>query len=338
MLAIGSPDNPLVTDLSRYDDVLAWIDDLGRRDDDLLACWIGGSAATGGYDEHSDLDVNVLAAPGTFVRVYEDLVASLVETFEPTSVWRLPDATYSDGRQLFATFDDSPGALVGPTRLLDVVVYEPTDEHRHIDVRRHGTPLVRFDPGGLIVVRDDDEAELRRGAEQTVDQVRQRRLVAEWLVNRAIARNHLPEAVSLYLRFALLPVIQLLRARDCPARHDYLFRYLHTDLLPRGRCPHRHAVARRRAAAGHVGRVLRLAGRAAPYRSRRWCEEGRRRARQWSRCEERQRRASKPPLATSGFEAQALTAFHLNQRVRCSRRKVRRSTRALSRNSWSWFG
>ena len=50
------------------------------------------------------------------------------------------------------------------------------------------------------------------------------------MVNRAIARGHLPEAVSLYLRFALLPVVQLLRARDCPERHDYLFRYLHTDL------------------------------------------------------------------------------------------------------------
>ena len=175
----------------------------------------------------------MLAAPGTFARVFDDLLDSLVDTFAPTSVWRLPDATYADGRQLFATFDDDPGALVGPTRLLDVVVYEPTDEHRHVDVRRHGTPLVRFDPDGLLVVRDDDEDELRRGPEQTVDQIRQRRLVAEWLVNRAIARNHLPEAVSLYLRFALLPVIQLLRARDCPARHDYLFRYLHTDLGPR---------------------------------------------------------------------------------------------------------
>ena len=219
-------------DLSRYADVLAWIDDLGARDDDLLACWVGGSAATGGYDDHSDLDVNVLAAPGTFARVFEDLLASLVSTFAPTSVWRLPDATYADGRQLFATFDDDPGALVGPTRLLDVVVHEATDEHRHIDVRRHGSPLVRFDPDGLIVERHDDEAGLRRGAAETTDQVRQRRLVAEWLVNRAIARNHLPEAVSLYLRFALLPVVQLLRARDCPARHDYLFRYLRTDIAP----------------------------------------------------------------------------------------------------------
>ena len=57
-----------------------------------------------------------------------------------------------------------PAPSSDPTRLLDVVVYEATDEHRHVDVRRHGTPLVRFDPDGLLVLRDDDEAELRRGA------------------------------------------------------------------------------------------------------------------------------------------------------------------------------
>jgi hypothetical protein len=154
----------------------------------------------------------------------------LRDSFELTSLWLLPEATYADGRQLFATFDGDPGALRTPTRLVDIVVYEPTDEHRRIDVRRHGTPLVRFDPDGLVEVRHDAAPPRRRGAAATVDQVRQRRLVAEWLVNRAVARGHLPEAVSLYLRFALLPVVQLLRARDCPERHDYLFRYLHTDL------------------------------------------------------------------------------------------------------------
>ena len=219
-------------DLSRYDDLLAWMDALHETDPDVRACWIGGSAATGGYDDHSDLDLNVLAAPGTFVRVYDDLVRSLQESFELTSLWLLPEATYSDGRQLFATLDQDPGALSAPTRLVDIVVYEPTDEHRFIDERRHGTPMVRFDPDGLVVVRHDDDEDLRRGSSETVDQVRQRRLVAEWLVNRAIARDHKPEAVSLYLRFALLPVVQLLRARDCPARHDYAFRYLHTDLKP----------------------------------------------------------------------------------------------------------
>ncbi len=217
-------------DLSRYDDLLSWIDARHREDPDVRACWIGGSAATGGYDDHSDLDLNVLATPGTFARVFDDLVESLRSSFELTSLWVLPESTYDDGRQLFATLDEDPGALTAPTRLVDIVVFEPSDLRRFVDVRRHGTPLVRFDPDGLIVVRDDDADALRRGAAETADQIRQRRLVAEWLVNRALARDHLPEAVSLYLRFALLPVVQLLRARDCPARHDYLFRYLHTDL------------------------------------------------------------------------------------------------------------
>jgi predicted nucleotidyltransferase len=221
-----------VTDLARYADLLAFLDEQHAADPDLRAAWVGGSAATGGYDDHSDLDINVLAAPGTFTEVYGRLAGSLTTRFSPTSLWELPESTYPDGRQLFATFDADPGALDRPTRLLDVVVFEPTDEHRHVDERRHGTPLVRFDPDGLIVVRHDDESGLRRGAAQTTDQIRQRRLVAEWLVNRAIARSHLPEAVSLYLRFALLPVVQLLRGRDCPARHDYGFRYLHTDLHP----------------------------------------------------------------------------------------------------------
>ena len=219
-------------DLSRYDDILAWIDELGRRDADLRAAWIGGSAATGGYDEHSDLDINVLAAPGTFVRVFDDLGRSLVDTFAPTSVWRLPDATYADGRQLFATFDgvpapssDRPGSstswCTSPPTSTATSTYAGT-------ARRWSAST----PTGWSSYATTTRPSCAAVPSETVDQIRQRRLVAEWLVNRAIARSHLPEAVSLYLRFALLPVIQLLRARDCPARHDYLFRYLHTDLLP----------------------------------------------------------------------------------------------------------
>ena len=148
-------------------------------------------------------------------------------------MWRLPDATYADGRQLFATFDDDPGALVGPTRLLDVVVHEATDEHRHVDVRRHGSPLVRFDPDGLDrrAPRRRDRAASRRRGDHRPDPLSAAWSPSGWSTARSPA-SHLPEAVSLYLRFALLPVVQLLRARDCPARHDYLFRYLHTDLDP----------------------------------------------------------------------------------------------------------
>jgi hypothetical protein len=73
---------------------------------------------------------------------------------------------------------------------------------------------------------------MARAIEATVGQIRQQRALGEWLVNRAIARGQLPEAVTLYLRFALNPVVYLLRVRDCPARHNFGLRYLHTDLAP----------------------------------------------------------------------------------------------------------
>ncbi len=219
-------------DLTRYADFLAFVDDQHAADPDLRAAWIGGSAATGGYDEWSDLDVEILCTPGTYVAVYDRLLAAIRARFTPTSVWELPESTYPDGRQCFVTLDPAPGRLEGPTRIVDFVVWETTDEHRHRDVRRHGSPLVRFDPDGLIVERHDDQPARVRAIEESVDQVRQQRLVAEWLVNRAIARGQLPEAVSLYLRFALIPTVYLLRVRDCPARHNFGLRYLHTDIDP----------------------------------------------------------------------------------------------------------
>ena len=49
-------------------------------------------------------------------------------------------------------------------------------------------------------------------------------------MNRAVARDQLAEAVAMYLRFGLMPLVQLLRTKHCPERHDYGLRYLHTDL------------------------------------------------------------------------------------------------------------
>ena len=222
----------MTTDLSRYADFLAFLDDQHAADPDLRAAWVGGSAATGGYDEWSDLDVEVLCTPGTHVAVYERLLAAVRERFDPSDVWQLPTSTYADGRQCFFTLDPTPGALVPPARLVDVVVWDTTDEHRHKDVRRHGSPMVRFDPDGLVVERNDDEGERQQAIRESLEQVRTQRPFGQWLVNRAIARGHLPEAVSLYLRFALQPAVYLLRVRDCSARHDFGLRYLHTDIKP----------------------------------------------------------------------------------------------------------
>jgi predicted nucleotidyltransferase len=218
-----------VTDLSRYRDWTAWLAAQAEADDDVRCVWVGGSAATGGYDDWSDLDVDVMCTPGTSTGVHERWLARARVDFDVRDVWELPLDSWPDGRQCFVSLQDRPGRLLEPTRLVDLHVSDLADHHSHLDVRRHGTPIVLFDPDGLVVLEPEDTAAAMADA---LDQVRQRRVTGEWLVNRAIARGHVAEAVDLYLRFALAAVVRLLRAEHCPWRHDFGMRYLREDLPP----------------------------------------------------------------------------------------------------------
>ena len=221
-----------MTDLSRYDDWLVWLGEHGESDPAVRVVFVGGSAVTGGYDEHSDLDVEVLATPGKAVATYLRLLDAARRDFEVYAVWELPEATWPDGRQAFLNLTPDAGDLTVPTRIIDLHVSDLADHHRFVDPRRHGEPLVVHDPDGLLELRPDDEEALEHDRRQAVAQIAARRPTAAWLVNRAIARGDLAEAVTFHLQFAVNPLVRLLRIVNCPARHDFGLRYLRTDLPP----------------------------------------------------------------------------------------------------------
>ena len=215
-------------DLSRYDDVLAWLRACAAAEPDLRALWLGGSVATGGYDDWSDVDVEALCTAGESVRVHEEMLAAI--DFSVVSTWRLPRGTWPDGRQSFLTLNPSPGDLAEPTRIVDLHVHDDTPDARRVDARRHGRLLVLHDPDGIVTQPDDDERELVRRRVLELEQIAQRRDAGGWLVARAIARDQPAEAVALYLRLGLTALVTLLRNEACPWRFDYGLRYLHTDL------------------------------------------------------------------------------------------------------------
>ena len=219
-----------MVDLTRYADWISWLTARAESDADVRCAWVGGSAATGGYDAWSDLDLDVLCTPGTSTAVYDRWLAAACSDFEVADVWAVPEHVWPDGRQCFINLQHRPGLLLEPTRIIDLHVSDLADRHSHLDVRRHGTPLVLFDPDGLIVLEPDDPAGLEASIAAVLDQTRQRRGTDEWLVNRAIARGQVAEAVDFYLRFALGSLVRLLRVEHCPWRHDFGLRYLREDL------------------------------------------------------------------------------------------------------------
>ena len=216
-----------MTDLSRYADWTAWLVRQAEADADVRCIWIGGSAATGGYDEWSDIDVEVLVTPGTSTAIYTRWLAQTRVDFDIRGVWEVPEHVWPDGRQCFLTLQDRPGLLLEPTRIVDLHISDLSDKHSHIDVRRHGAPIVLHDPAGLVVPEDED---LSASISAALEQARQRRAIDEWLVNRAIRRGQVGEAVDFYFRFALATLVRLVRIRHCPWRFDFGLRYLRADL------------------------------------------------------------------------------------------------------------
>jgi hypothetical protein len=222
-----------MADLTRYDDWLAWLRARAEGDLDVQVVFVGGSAVTGGYDDHSDLDVEVLATPGEAVATYHRLLAAAQHDFDVHQVWELPESTYPDGRQAFLNLTPDAGDMRRPTRIIDLHVSDLADEHRLVDERRHGEPRVVYDPEGLVELRHDDEQAMERARREAVEQAAARRQTAAWLVNRALARGDEVEAAAFHFSYGVSTLVRLLRIRHCPARHDFGLRYLCTD-LPEG--------------------------------------------------------------------------------------------------------
>jgi predicted nucleotidyltransferase len=194
--------------------------------------FVAGSAVTGGYDDHSDLDVEVLTTPGEAVAAYRRLLDAALRDFEVHQVWELPESTWPDGRQAFLNLTPDAGDMSRPTRIIDLHVADLADEHRLVDERRHGVPHVVHDPDALVELRHDDEGPMEKARREAVAQAAARRQTAEWLVNRALARGDEVEAVAFHLGYGINPLVRLLRIKHCPARHDFGLRYLGTDLPP----------------------------------------------------------------------------------------------------------
>ena len=107
----------MTADLSRYDDVLAFLVALPQRLPALQVVVVNGSAVTGGWDDHSDLDVEAWCS-GDPVATYDAALALAREELAVDHVWELPDATWPDGRQCFIHLQPDAADLSRPTRLI----------------------------------------------------------------------------------------------------------------------------------------------------------------------------------------------------------------------------
>jgi predicted nucleotidyltransferase len=190
----------------------------------VFAAWLAGSHAFGESDDLSDIDLQVDVDDDHVDHTWDLIEGALGEL---DYRYEMPMPTWHGHRQRFFHV-----AGTHPLLLLDVIVKRHSDEWALTEVERHGKPVVLFDKKGVVTTTTLDVDAL----ESTLDD-RRRRIsgilpLARILVAKEISRGDSTAAIAFYNRLVLASLVEALRIRHCPERHDFGMRYLKRDLPP----------------------------------------------------------------------------------------------------------
>lgn len=193
----------------------------------VRAAWLGGSDASGRVDAYSDIDLQLIVEADAIERAFEVLHASC-ERLAPIEVsHRLPEPTWHGFSQEFLRLE-----RCDPNHVIDFLVMPVSapPASRLLEPERHGTPRVLFDRDGLLRVPGLDHGAHGAKLRKRLHDLRATFELHSPLITRSAARGLPVETVAFYQRFALQPLVELLRMRHDPDRFDFGLRYLDRDL------------------------------------------------------------------------------------------------------------
>jgi hypothetical protein len=191
------------------------------------AAWLGGSAAFGRADAHSDVDLQVVVDDDRVDDAFAVAEAALAALGPIARRYAMPMPTWHGHAQRFY---DLQGAH--PFHQVDFCVQQLSSPNRFTERERHGEPVVLFDRTGLLAAPRFDTAAHLRTLEARLADLEARFPMFQALVEKEVLRGDRLGALNFYQGLTLRPLIELLRIRHDPYRHDFGMRYLHRDLPP----------------------------------------------------------------------------------------------------------
>jgi len=195
--------------------------------DSVLAMWEAGSAAFDRADEHSDLDIGVLARAGSLETVWQEVERALDDVGGFSIRWENPVHIFKGMIQRVYRPKLAPRWLD-----LDIGIFQDTAEDLYLQPQRHGRATILFDrsQGQRTASVQFDEAAHRQRMREALHQEIMRWNLYRDFVAKEIARGRTIDAFGFYVAFAVRPVISVLGMLHRPDRFDYGFRYVKEDL------------------------------------------------------------------------------------------------------------
>lgn len=192
--------------------------------DEIIAVWEAGSAATGFLDQVSDLDISIVCEDTAVEVIFQRLEKFLQTTFGIERSYRTPEPAWHGLSQTFYQIKQVP-----PLFYLDIGVIKRSIKDKLMEQDRHGQAVIWFQKE-LVYDNTPSSVEtlLARGKKfyglaTQVDFL----LILE--VKKAIARDQWIQSFSNYYGFIVRNLAILLNLKFRPEKVDFGLRYAHRD-------------------------------------------------------------------------------------------------------------
>jgi hypothetical protein len=191
--------------------------------------WEGGSTAFARNDQWSDVDLQCEVDDDRVADTFAAVEAALAAVAETSLCFKVPEPAWHGHSQRFYRF-----ANAEPWLMLDLCVMKRGAAHKFNEPDIHGANPVLFDRSGLFaqhVVRTD-RAALEARLRDRLEMLRARFAMFQILVEKETWRGQAIDALHFYNGLTLAPLVELLRIKHDPLRHNWGNRYLHRTLPP----------------------------------------------------------------------------------------------------------
>ena len=191
--------------------------------------WEGGSTSFSRNDQWSDVDLQCEVDDDKVTAAFDAVEAALSRVAETSLQFAVPEPIWHGHSQRFYRF-----ANAEPWLMLDLCVMKRGAAYKFNEPAVHGKAGVLFDRSGLFginVVRTD-RAALEPRLRARLAALRARFAMFQILVEKEEWRGNPIDALHFYQGLTLAPLVEMLRIKYDPLRHNWSNRYLHRVLPP----------------------------------------------------------------------------------------------------------
>lgn len=206
----------IISELAKALEALPWVD----------AMWEGGSAAFGRVDQWSDVDLQAIAEDARVPEIFEIVEAALATLSPVKQVYRVPEPAWHGHSQRFYELE-----AAGPFLMVDFCVMKRSSTNRFFEREIHGEARFIFDRAGVVAgIRPGDPVAWDARLRDRIAQLTARFRMFQSLVTKDCLRGRALDAVNFYQSLTLVPLVEMLRIKHDPWRHNFGWRYLQHDL------------------------------------------------------------------------------------------------------------